>query len=242
MIKFHTQPRTRNKYWVCSKFADLIRGQKKPIALTLEDWDKWKTDQKKNNKIRYYISDILLGKIQNFLYTPIDIYSAIKRYIKNKYFIKTHYLKTGLEPGYFYEFDERILYGLFNELKDYVEIDLAKSYANGNKKKFKKRSSEYGLQYLSWASKLKYKGRPTKQARDAIKIEKLYNWWKERPNRKEPHELSDWMSVEKDLSEIKIKSKKKAAFKKSQDIQESYDKEDQSMLIELIKIRSSLWV
>ena len=31
--------RSRIKYWSCSKIADWIRGERKPFALSLEDWE-----------------------------------------------------------------------------------------------------------------------------------------------------------------------------------------------------------
>lgn len=228
MLKFRT------KYWNCSKFANIIRGCEKPKALTLEGWQEWKKDQEKNNYIRYIMAEKMLNKIQNIVYFPYDLLMSIKKYVEYRYIKKTHFLKTGFDPGFYYEFDERVLFGLFNELKEFVEVDLAKSYAIYNKKKKKKRSAEYGLEYLNWASKLKQKGRLTEQAKNSIKITKLYKWWIERPNRVLPNDL---------LIENKYSiSAKKAAFKKYQKTEEDYEKEDEKMLIELIKIRKNLWI
>jgi len=36
--------RNRIKYWNCCKFEDWIRGEKKPEALTMEEWQTWKEE------------------------------------------------------------------------------------------------------------------------------------------------------------------------------------------------------
>ena len=87
----------RINYWTCSKFADWIRGEKKPRALTLDGWEDWKEEQKLKRPIRFYFSDNLLDKLQDFFYFPYDIYNEIKNYIDNRFVAKTHYLKTGLK-------------------------------------------------------------------------------------------------------------------------------------------------
>ena len=49
--------RARINYWSCSKFADFIRGEKKPFALSWEDWEKWRADNKKKHPCRYWIAE-----------------------------------------------------------------------------------------------------------------------------------------------------------------------------------------
>jgi len=115
----------RSNYWSCSKFADWVRGEKKPSALTLEEWDDWRDNQRKSNNWRYWFADKLLNKLQNFFNFPRDVYYSIKTYIDNRFVTKTHYLKTGLEPGHYYELDHRIINGLFNELVAFVEEEQA---------------------------------------------------------------------------------------------------------------------
>jgi hypothetical protein len=76
----------------------------------------------------------------------------------------------------------------------------------------------------------KHYNEPTAQAIAAQKTLELYNWWKNiRPNRPEAHDL---FSEEKDG---------KNYYKKIGKIEDHYEKEDTKMLIELIKIRGSLW-
>lgn len=256
--------RQRFSYWSCSKFADILRGEKKPMALSMEDWNKWKINQKSNNKFRYFLSDILLNKIQNILYYPSDLFNSIRIYIKNRFITKTHYLKTGLRPGFYHELDERILHGLFNELVEFVEIEQAwiqyissfipqktkkdniddvkqirkYLFAKSKIKKFT-RSPELGIKYLNWAMNLVFDetygvekedpeyGQPTEQAIAAKEILELYLWWKKRDERKNPY--GSW--GKKDIE----------AIKKSWEIEEQYDKEDEDMLIRLIKVRKNLW-
>lgn len=244
----------RSNYWSCSKFADWIRGQKKPSALTLDEWDDWKNNQKTNNKWRYWFADKFLNKLQNILNLPRDIYYSIKNYIDNRFITKTHCLKTGLEPGHYYEMDHRIMHGLFNELVEFVEGEQAwMNYICSKDKKFKFKKgkcAEAGIDYLNWAMSLKkdensgYKksdkeyGQPTQQAESAKKIFELYNWWKNiRPNRPDPHDESGWSEV----FESNDEKKKKKSLKDLLKLEEKYDKEDEKMLIELIKIRKSLW-
>lgn len=240
--------RSRISYWSCSKFADWIRGEKKPQALTLEEWDAWKLEQKSKRPFRFWASDKFLNKLQNFLFFPFDLFQSINCYYYNRFVSKTHFLKTGLEPGSYHELDTRILYGLFNELKNFVEIELAHMQTLQDKNfKFKKgRCSEAGLAHLDWASGLKMDfldedhpeyNQPSEQAKSAVRIKKLYQWWISRDNRPDPFDLSGWNE-----NYNKGDDKKRLdSYDKSQRIEEEYDKEDTEMLIELIKIRKHLW-
>lgn len=236
--------RNRSNYWSCSNFANWVRGEKKPYALTLEDWEKWKKEQKSKRPIRFYISDTFLNKLQNAIYFPIDLYSNIRSYIRNRYIDKLQYLKTDLTSGHYYDLDTRILHGLFNELRDFVEIELARNYQvfHKNEKRKKVRSEEDGINYLNWALSLTdEENNPTPQAVSAKEILELYSWWKSYPDRLDPMNESGWSEVcalkeEKNLEEKKIK-----AFNKLQELEENQEREEEEMLIRLIKVRKSLW-
>lgn len=252
--------RHRFNYWSCSKFADLLRGEKKPFALGLKEWEEWRVALKSKRPFRYFLSECVLDKVQNLVLFPVDLYRTVRNWWSNRFVHKTHFLKTGLRPGVFHELDERIIHGLFNELVEFVEFDLAHANAWGENKgkyKFRKgRCPEAGVDHLLWACDLKFGeeegfkkgdpeyGKPTPQAKSAAKILEIYKWWKEeRPNRKDPMDLSGWSKVcDDEDSKKKVSSKsKKAALEKLQDIEDSYDKEDEKMLVSLIKIRKSLW-
>lgn len=244
---FRLKKRSRMDYWSCSKFADWIRGTPKPFALEWDAWDAWRDNAKKKNPLRYWAAEELLGYLQDFVNLPMDIYYTIEVYIHNRFIDKTHCLKTGLKAGEYYDLDYRILHGLFNELVELVELDFANRaiWDDEKKKKYKfvkGRCVEAGIDYLNWASSLRYnkdygltegdKGynELTPQAIAAQKTFELYRWWKNiRPNRINPHDL---FSEEKDG---------KYYFRKIGKLEDSYDKEDTKMLIKLIKIRGSLW-
>jgi hypothetical protein len=232
--------RSRYNHWTCSNLANLIRGTKKPYALDWKGWDDWHTEAQNKHPVRYWLAEKGLKKLQDFVMFPSDLYYTIKIYIQNRWIDQTHVLKTGLKPGEYYEFDYKVLYGLFNELSDYVEIELAAVSRCVKSKRYKfvnGRSREAGLDHLNWASSLiynedygtlkgdKHYGEITPQALSAQKIKELYLWWKDiRPNRS-------------DLDEL-YKSKE---YKKIEKVEKKYDKEDTEKLIELIKIRREIW-
>lgn len=224
--------RNRINYWTCSKVADFIRGEKKPYALSFEDWDIWKEKQRKERPWRYWMSDTVLRKLQDFLYYPYDLWHSIKCYLRNRYITQTHVLKSDLKKGQWYDLDTRILHALFNELVEFVEIELAHlSKWDPNKKyKFKNgRCIEAAYDYFEWANNLT-EDYSEKQKEDSIKIKKLYEWWiKERPKRSNP------------LMTITKETHGKYYFRLIDEIEQEYAQEDTNKLIELIKIRGSLW-
>lgn len=244
--------KTRLHYWNCSSFADFLRGTKKPFALEWKEWESWHKEAKNKHPIRYWIAEEFLKKIQNLYCLPSDIFNTIRYYYENRFISKTHYLKTGLKPGQYHELDERIIHGLFNELVEFVECETAwmNQVCSKKKYKFKKgRCPEAGIDYLKWASRLKEKNKPTPQAISAKQILKLYFWWKKRHLRPDPVDISGWSEYcekEKTNSDdllfgsIKTNESKKI-LQKLQRIENKYNKEDENMLIELIKVRQHLW-
>ena len=129
------------------------------------------------------------------------------------------------------------------------------------------RCPQAGLDHLDWAMTLtlgndmgveegdENYGRPTGQAVRAKEIKELYTWWTVTyPNRPDPHEASGWSEYCDRLREERgdhwfgMQSKTpetedmgKRALKLCTEIEEAYDKEDEEMMIRLIKIRDSLW-
>ena len=128
------------------------------------------------------------------------------------------------------------------------------------------RCPQAGLDHLDWAMTLtnvewldedkKSEAVPTSQAISAKEIKELYVWWTTvYPNRPEPMDASGW-SEHCDAMRVKYPSSlfssltgkdsddKKAsdkAHKLLQKIEAAYEKEDEAMMIRLIKIRDSLW-
>jgi hypothetical protein len=131
------------------------------------------------------------------------------------------------------------------------------------------RSPEAGLDSLKWQSELVWKedevgentgmiGKPTYQAEKAQEILALYKWWTEvYSNRPDVHDASGWTEYCKRKREIngdkdldffcddktpkELKEFGDCALKKSHEIEEAYEREDEEMMIRLIKIRNSLW-
>lgn len=246
--------KNRINYWTCSKFADFIRGEKKPYALEWHKWEEWRKEQKEKRPWRYWMSDTLLRKLQNFIYYPSDLLHSIRCYLRNRYVTQTHVLKSDLKKGQWYDLDTRILHCLFNELVEFVEIELAhlSKWDRNKKYKFKNgRCVEAAYDYFEWVEKnfddarikaatepktssfrASYMDHYEMTANDlnrSEKIRKLYEWWvKERPKRSDP------LSITKETHG-------KYYFRLIDEIEQEYAQEDTNKLIELIKIRESLW-
>lgn len=236
--------RSRINYWSCSNFANFIRGEKKPHALPWDEWETWRKEAAKKHPFRYWMAEEVLDFLQDIVNFPLDVYHTIEVYVRNRYIDKLHYLRTGLKPGEYYDLDWRILNGLFNELVLFVESEQAHLMKAHKDKKYKfinGRCKQAGLDYLNWAGQLKLNedygfdpddddyNKPTAQAIDSQKILHLYNWWLDRDYRVDPYTV---FTKEKDG---------KYYYRKIAKMENDYDKEDTKMLIELIKIRSSLW-
>jgi len=127
------------------------------------------------------------------------------------------------------------------------------------------RCAEAGLDSLEWQRRLT-KGEdgwnkneedadePTSQAVKAQEILDLYNWWTQiYPNRPDPHEVSGWTEYcrkKEELNEGRLFGSKETpelrkmatrALKLSNKIEADYNKEDEQMMIRLIKVRHGLW-
>ncbi len=272
-------------YWTCSKFADWLRGTTKGGAKTSEGWDEWEKQAKAAYPIRWWLAEEGLDYIQKVVYFIPDKLYAVKYYINNRYITRTHCLTAhpkDIRPGEWRDVGNRFLPCLFNELRDFVEIELAwwhLAWSPEERHKYNMpwwavgwwrvrtwRCPQAGLDNLDWQSKLVWKeeecepdspniGKPTYQAEKALEILALYKWWTEvYPNRPDPHDASGWtaycelnrlsnggkMSFSADKTPA-LKKASKLALKELRKIEEAYEKEDEAMMIRLIKIRNSLW-
>ena len=217
---------TRNNYWSCTKFADWLRGTEKPSAETGNGWNKWNKMAEEKHPIRYWIVEEVLDRIQNFIWWPVDQLYNIKYYINNRYITKTHSLTAhprDIKPGQWQDVGYRFLPCLFNELVNYVEVELAWWHLIWEDKEKRKkynapwwrfgwwnmrlwRCKQAGLDNLQWQSELVWQeeevsdpqlvGKPTYQAEKAKEVLELYKWWTEvYPNRPDPHEVSGWSEI-----------------------------------------------
>jgi hypothetical protein len=124
------------------------------------------------------------------------------------------------------------------------------------------RCPEAGIDHLKWAMTLTNVDfieegetpEPTHQALAAKEILELYTWWKEvYPARPDVHDASGWtaycdMRREKGYHLLDMEDKSpeesemcRVALDKSREIEAAYEKEDEEMMIRLIKVRQSLW-
>jgi hypothetical protein len=274
-----------SNYWSCSSFADWLRGTKKLKMGTSEEWHDWEDRAKAEHPIRWWIAEEGLDYLQDFVTYPVRKIHDLKYYINNRWVSRTHSLTAhprDIKPGDWCDVGNRFLPCLFNELVDYVEIELAWwhiAWADKDKKaKYNApfwatgwfrwrtwRCPEAGKDNLNWQAQLRhdeeycrdepYYGEFTPQAKNAQEIIDLYRWWTVTyRNRPDPYEASGWTAVCEEsrianggrlsFSEDKDPALKKAsnkAHKLLQKIEADYEKEDEAMMIRLIKIRNSLW-
>ncbi len=213
----------RSQYWSCTPFADWIRGIEKGGAKTGRGWREWEAEAKTKYPIRYWIAEEALDAVQNFLWWPIDKLYDVKYYINNRWITRTHSLTAhprDIKPGNWCDVGNRFLPCLFNELVDFVEVELAwwhLAWSPEERPKYNMpwwavgwwrirtwRCPQAGLDNLDWQSKLVWTedevgddeekiGKPTYQAEKALEILALYKWWKEvYPNRPDVHDASGW--------------------------------------------------
>jgi hypothetical protein len=180
----------------------------------------------------------------------------------------------------------RFLPCLFNELQDFVEVELAWWHLlwadKEQRAKYKApwwnfgwwnlhrwRCPQAGLDNLEWQRQLRWSedevgsdnpsvGKLTPQAEKAQEVLDLYNWWTQTyRNRPEPMEASGWsaycdacreeagndsiMSMMSDAKSPELKKQGDKAHKLLREIEDAYEKEDEEMMIRLIKARHGLW-
>ena len=275
-------------YWTCSKFADWLRGTTKLSCGTSEEWEAWEARAKSEYPVRWWLAEEGLDYLQKFvMYIPDKIY-AVKYYINNRWITRTHALTANvrdIRPGDWCDVGNRFLPCLFNELQDFVEVELAWWHLvwaeQAERDKYKApwynfgwfrvrgwRCPQAGLDNLEWQRNLRWKedevgsdspnlGEPTPQAIKAQEILDLYKWWTEvYRNRPEPMEASGWSSycdrcrdelgdgvlaMFKDTKSPELKEQGEKAHKLLHEIEEAYEKEDEEMMIRLIKVRHGLW-
>jgi len=277
-----------NNYWTCSKFADWLRGTTKLRMGTAEEWDDWEKRAKADYPVRWWLAEEGLDYIQKVVYYIPNKLHAIKYYINNRYITRTHALTASpvdIKPGEWRDVGNRFLPCLFNELRDFVEIELAwwhLAWSPEERSKYNMpwwavgwwrvrtwRCPQAGLDNLEWQRNLRWKeddgfepgdkriGQLTPQAKNAQEILDLYTWWTVTyRNRPDPYEASGWsaacdalreangpgiLSMFRENSDPKLKKASDKAHKLLQKMEAAYEKEDEEMMIRLIKVRHGLW-
>ena len=273
-------------YWTCSKFADWLRGTPKLKFGTAEEWADWRKNAKLK-AFRYWLAEEGLDKIQDVVMWIPDKLYAVKYYINNRWITRTHALTAhprDIKRGEWCDVGNRFLPCLFNELVDYVEVELAWWHLVWSDKNERKkynapwwrfgwwnvrvwRCPQAGLDNLEWQRNLRWKadevgddspnlGKLTPQAIKAQEILDLYKWWTEvYRNRPDPMEASGWSAYcdacrgEKgdndwlfsQTKDPKLKKQGDKAHKLLHKIEAQYEKEEEEMMIRLIKVRHGLW-
>ena len=277
---------SRSHYWSCSKFADWLRGTPKLKAGTSEEWDEWERKAWGHSRLRYWLAEEGLDYLSKIVFFIPDTLHSVKYYINNRWVTRSHALTASprdIRPGSWCDVGNRFLPCLFNELQDFVEVELAWWHLawEGKESRAKYnapwwafgwwrwrtwRCPQAGLDNLEWQRNLRWKedevgsdspnlGQPTPQAIKAQEILDLYKWWTEvYRNRPDPYDASGWteyceasraanggkLSWSGDKSpELKKMSNK--AHKLLRKIEAQYEKEDEQMMIRLIKVRHGLW-
>ena len=276
----------RSHYWTISKFADWVRGTPKLKCGTSEEWDEWSRKAQGESRLRYWLAEEGLDYLSKIVFWPTDKLYDIKYYINNRWVTRTHALTAhprDIRPGNWCDVGNRFLPCLFNELVDFVEVELAWwhiAWADKDEKaKYKApfwstgwfrwrtwRCPQAGLDNLEWQRNLRWKedevgpdhkelGKLTPQAIKAQEILDLYKWWTEvYRNRPDPYEASGWTAAceaqrEANGGRLSFSTPKDPVLKKAQDkahkllqkIEADYEKEDEAMMIRLIKVRHGLW-
>ena len=252
---------------------------------TSEQWDEWTTTAQMKHNFRYWLAEEGLSHLQDFVTWPIRKIYDVKYYINNRWVTRTHALTAhprDIKPGEWRDVGNRFLPCLFNELVDFVEVELAWWHIAWAEKDEKNkynapfwatgwfrwrtwRCAQAGLDNLEWQRNLRWKeeecgegspnvGKLTPQAEKAQEILDLYNWWtKTYRNRPDPYEASGWHAYCEASREInggrlfgskstpELKKMSNRAHKLLQKIEAAYEKEDEEMMIRLIRVRHGLW-
>jgi hypothetical protein len=229
--------RTRINYWSCSKFANWIRGEKKPHYLSFEGWDNWRKELKAKHSWRYWFAEEFLDTLQNIVYFPGDLWWSIQCEYRNRFVNHTHALVSKLPRGEWYDMDTRILHCLF----DAFCYEFCEGEIGGRSGKKNEKGKEGFYRYVAWAENSVNEEYPCPdhQIEAAKQFRELYEWWTiHRPNRKDP---MDFYEEKENKNPISHYLDKKQRYKQAEELEEQYEKEDTEKLIKLIELRGSMW-
>ncbi len=256
-------------------------GIQKPYALEWGGWEKWENEVKKQRPVAFWFTETLPSAIQDAVEAVVNPVNEIKYHMRNRWVTQTHALVSDLPRGKWYDMDTRILYCLFTELVNFVEIEKAHLHVavcgdDQQRKQYQMpwwrryhwlrwsqwRCAQAGVDYLNWEQTLVLNqsygvnpgdpkwGKPTPQALNAREILELYQWWTvTRPNRPEPEDASGWTEyynthccdANGNPQWGHSSSKQRQLLRRTQRIERQYDREDEQMMIRLIKVRRSMW-
>jgi len=235
-----------------------------PDAASMEEWDVWNNNAMKS-KFKWFIVDTVPTW---FAVTFQYRYEHFISKLKSKYIRKHNLIKiTTLEDDEWYDTNTRLMHGMFQLLVDFVELEKAhmqvifgEENAPRYMRKANYRNGIMGLKYLDWEITLGKEGGKD-QSKNAKIVRDLYIWWTGvRPQREDLMDVKgsmgvstnefydsdtskDSMGVFADFGRKKDNEPDlyKDVNKAYEDAEKKYNKEDEQMLIKLVKIRKSLW-
>ena len=239
-----------------------------PRSLSATGWRLFNEEYKEEAPVRYWVSKTFRYKIQLPVKWKIE---SISSYIRYRTYDKYHVLNTGLAPDYYAIDQQmlHVNFQLLKDFVE-VETAWQAHYMSGEHRNEKKwwqsliprlirknrfRRPELGVKHFEWASTLDDPALPAHERCDhqaiaAREILELYHWWvDQRPSRKEidlppySHQgLGSLASLDDRFDQTATDYVlHKQAYDQSSNQEEFWDKEDEGMLIRLIKIRKHLW-
>jgi hypothetical protein len=242
---------------------------KKPSVMGWGEWEDWHDEMKATRPVAYFIMETVPDKWEDLVKFLGRPWNATRAWIRYRILDRHHMIDTKLIPGY-QEIEERMLHGMFSLLVDFVEIESAWVHVVFNEVEDKKlpwwsrgltrfksfRNPEAGLAHLRWEMTLDNENlsvdeRNPGQAAMAREVWELYHWWKFiRPQRPDPHDVAGWSEYCRNTSmrdmfsndrDPEDQRRSMEIIGRANEIENSYDNEDEVMLIRLVKIRKSLW-
>ena len=202
--------------WIGKRMSKLRLRVPKPEYSTMKGWKEWEDNARAEQPLAFWLNETVpewLRDVKSSITSPLN---NARYWIRMRVFDRYHIINTRLKPGYS-DADTRMLYGMFNLLVDFIEVDKAWMHVvfdNAERAKRKHpwwsrgwtrfksyRDPDAGLAHLAWEMTLgdpdlPIEQRADTQARDAREQLELYKWWKEiRPARPDPHDASGWTAL-----------------------------------------------
>jgi hypothetical protein len=259
MIKYTKRQLKKFKAWM---------DYNPPGSMSSKGWRLFDKEFKEKAPIRYFFDKSFKRSV---ILPIKWKFGHISNWIRFRTYDKYHKIDSGLKPGYYDTdtLMINVNFNLLKEFVEVEQARQTYYWSDEYKKKagfwekhmpyYRKfvsfRRSDLGIKHFEWAAtlddpKLPPMERSERQARDAREILILYKWWvTDRPARKEVEhpEFSDQGlgtlgSFDADFDKTAPDYVKYIeSIQNSGNQEEAWHKEDEEMLIRLIKIRQGLW-
>lgn len=253
-----------NRSWFARKLRHLCGRPSARESGTFDEWTEWERREKAEAPVLYWLLETVLPRLQRATYFHQELADNIRWRIRNRFFLRIYALPTLAKIDQWMDLDDRILYGCFNALVNFVEIELAEMQHICNPGWF----ADNGLRYSRWpwwrcqnAGVAYLEHQVTRehgdedfterQARKAQEILNLFYWWTEiRPVRPDAMDASGLgaifdASIASGVDFLSEKFEKTPGYwdcsKKNSEIEDQYESEDTEMLVRLMKIRGECW-